>query len=165
MAIIYLNPETNQVVDHNPDNLSWVAWSVPDEYVPRLMSGERPKSWDLLVLPDRPKFHKMASGSELWTHIKTHTPELAALLYTTIGLPLDFDNTAVMADIKDMMKDIITALGNDYALHSTPSTVVISNPDDPEGLPIPSATMADHLDQILRECWFGWDYNDLRNPQ
>lgn len=164
MAIIYHNPSTDDVIDYNPENLEWVAWSVSEEYVSRLMSGERPKSWDLLVLPDRPKFHKMASGSELWSHISTYTPGLAALLYTALTTSTAFDNTAVMSDIKNMMRGIVMTLGADHALHSTPSSVIVNDPPDPEGLPIPDATMADHLDQMLSECWFGFSYADLLTP-
>ena len=159
MAIIY--QKENQVIDHDPVDSSWSAWSVPDEYVPRLLAGERPKSWDLLVLPDRPKFHKMASGSELWSHISIYTPGLAALLYTALTTSTAFDNTAVMADIKNMMRGIVATLGTDHALHSTPSSVIINDPNDPEGLPIPVGTLADHLDMLLSECWFGFSYADL----
>jgi hypothetical protein len=114
--------------------------------------------------PDRPKFHKMASGSELWAHISTYTPGLASLLYTALTASTAFDNTAVMSDIKNMMKGIVAQLEADHALHSTPSSVIINDPTDPEGLPIPDATMADHLDQMLSECWFGFSYADLMNP-
>ncbi len=114
--------------------------------------------------PDRPKFHKMASGSELWAHISTYTPGFASLLYTALTTSTAFDNTTVMSDIKNMMKGVVAQLGTDHALHSTPSSVIINDPTDPEGLPIPDATMADHLDQMLSECWFGFSYADLMNP-
>jgi hypothetical protein len=149
------------VTDSNPENEAYTAWSADESIVKRLMAGERPKSWDMLVLSDRPKFHKMASGSELWAHISTHTPGLASLLYTALTTSLAFDGIAVMSDIKNMMKGIVAQLGSDHALHSTPSSVIINDPTDPEGLPIPDATLADHLDHILRECWFGFTYADL----
>lgn len=111
--------------------------------------------------PNRPKFHKMASGSELWSHISIHTPLLASLLYTALTTSTAFDNTAVMSDIKNMMRGIVATLGTDHALHSTPSSVIINDPNDPEGLPIPIGTLADHLDMLLSECWFGFSYADL----
>lgn len=151
----------NIVTDSDPNDPSYTAWSTTPEIVKRLMAGERPASWDMLVLSDRPKFHKMASGSELWAHISTHTPGLASLLYTALTTSLAFDGIAVMSDIKNMMKGIVAQLGTDHALHSTPSSVTINDPTDPEGLPIPDATLADHLDHILRECWFGFTYADL----
>ena len=173
MPIIYHNPTTDQVLDHDPQDPTYTAWSVSEEYSQRLLQGERPaysspndplKSWDMLLLPDRPKFHKMASGSELWAHISTYTPGLASLLYTALTTSTAFDNTTVMSDIKNMMKGVVAQLGTDHALHSTPSSVIINDPTDPEGLPIPDATMADHLDQMLSECWFGFSYADLMNP-
>lgn len=127
----------------------------------QLLRGAIPEDWNNPVLPDRPKFHKMASGSELWSHISIHTPLLASLLYTALTASTAFDNTAVMSDIKNMMRGIVATLGTDHALHSTPSSVIINNPNDPEGLPIPDATMADHLDMLLSECWFGFSYADL----
>ena len=66
-----------------------------------------------------------------------------------------------MADIKNMMRSIVAILGTDHALHSTPSSVIINDPNDPEGLPIPVGTLADHLDMLLSECWFGFNYADL----
>jgi hypothetical protein len=173
MPFIYHNPTTDQVLDHDPQDSAYTAWSVSEEYAQRLLQGERPsysnpndplKSWDMLLLPDRPKFHKMASGSELWAHISTYTPGLASLLYTALTTSTAFDNTAVMTDIKNMMRGIVAQLGTDHALHSTPSSVIINDPTDPEGLPIPDATMADHLDQMLSECWFGFSYADLMTP-
>jgi hypothetical protein len=164
MPFIYHNPTTDLVLDHDPQDHAYTAWSVSEEYAKRLLQGERPKSWDMLLLPDRPKFHKMASGSELWAHISTYTPGLASLLYTALTTSTAFDNTAVMSDIKNMMKGIVAQLGTDHALHSTPSSVIINDPTDPEGLPIPDATMADHLDQMLSECWFGFSYADLMTP-
>lgn len=163
MAVIYYDPETNNVIDHDPQNSAWSAWSVPEEYASRLLAGERPANndWSMLLLPDRPKFHKMASGSELWSHISTYTPGLASFLYTALTTSTAFDNTAVMSDIKNMMRGIVATLGNDHALHSTPSSVIINDPTDPEGLPIPMGTLADHLDVMLQECWFGFTYDDL----
>jgi hypothetical protein len=154
----------NIVTDSDPQDPSYTVWSVSEEYARRLLQGERPKSWEMLVLPDRPKFHKMASGSELWAHISTYTPGLASLLYTALTTSTDFDGIAVMSDIKNMMKGIVVQLGDDHALHSTPSSVIINDPTDPEGLPIPDATLADHLDHILRECWLGFSYADLMTP-
>ena len=161
MPFIYHNPTTDLVSDYNPQDPSWKVWSVSEEYHRRLMSGERPKSWDMLLLPDRSKFHKLASGSELWMHITQYAPGLAGLLYTALTASTEFDGTAIMQDVKNMMKGIVMTLGIDHALHSTPSSVIINNPNDPEGLPIPDATLADHLDHLLSECWFGFTYADL----
>jgi hypothetical protein len=152
------------VTDSDPHDSSYTAWSTTPEIAKRLLQGERPESWNMLLLPDRPKFHKMASGSELWAHISTYTPGLASLLYTALTTSTAFDNTTVMSDIKNMMRGIVAQLGSDHALHSTLSSVIINDPTDPEGLPIPDATMADHLDQMLSECWFGFSYADLMTP-
>lgn len=111
--------------------------------------------------PDRAKFHSLSSGSQLWGHISAHTPELAALLYTAMGLPETFDQVAVLSNMKDMMRGIVAQLGNDHALHSTQSLTMVSDPNDPEGLPIPVGTLADELSQILSDSFFPFTYADL----
>jgi hypothetical protein len=86
------------------------------------------------------------------------------LLYIALTASLELNQATVMQDIKNMMKGIVMQLGTDHALHSTPSSVIINDPTDPEGLPIPDATLADHLDHILRKCWLGFSYADLMTP-
>jgi hypothetical protein len=167
--MIWINPEQNIVKPANTfDDLEVAQFAGFSQhfnpYESRLLSGEIPEDWNNPVLPDRKHFHELASGSQLWDHISTHTPTLSMLLYIALTTSTAFDNTTVMSDIKNMMKGVVAQLGTDHALHSTPSSVIINDPTDPEGLPIPDATMADHLDQMLSECWFGFSYADLMNP-
>lgn len=127
-------------------------------YDDRFLAGEKPASWDQLVLPDRAKFHKLASGSELWLHISNHAPDLAGLLYTAIGLPETFDNEAVLRDIRNMMEAIIASLGTEYALHATPAiaTVIAES-----GGAIANPKLSDLLNYFLSESWFPFKYADI----
>ncbi len=161
MTFVYHNPTTDLVLDHDPQDPAYTTWSVSEEYAQRLLQGERPKSWDMLVLPCRKRFHELASGSQLWDHISTHTPALSMLLYIALTASSTLDQVAVMQDVINMMKGIVAQLGDDHALHSTQSLTIVNDPSDPEGLPISIGTLADELDSMLSESFFGFTYADL----
>jgi hypothetical protein len=112
-------------------------------------------------LPDRKSFHELASGSQLWNHISVHTPELSMLLYIALTASSELNHATVMQDVKNMMRGIVAQLGTDHALHSTQSLTMVNDPNDPEGLPISVGTLADELDTMLSESFFGFTYADL----
>ena len=164
--MIWINPELKLVAPSNAFEDIEVAklsgfYQHSNPYESRLLGGESPEDWNNPVLPCRKRFHELASGSQLWDHISTHTPALSMLLYIALTASSELNQATVMQDIKNMMRGIVATLETDHALHSTSSSVIINDPDDPEGLPIPIGTLADHLDMLLSECWFGWSYADL----
>jgi hypothetical protein len=83
------------------------------------------------------------------------------LLYIALTSSSTLNQAAVMTDVKNMMRGIVTQLGTDHALHSTQSLTMVNDPNDPEGLPIPIGTLADELDSMLSESFFGFTYADL----
>ena len=149
------------VTDSDPHDETYTAWSTTPEIAKRLIAGERPESWNMLVLPDRRKFHELASGSQLWSHISVHTPALSMLLYIALTASSELNQATVMTDVKNMMRGIVAQLGTDHALHSTQSLTMSNDPNDPEGLPIPIGTLADELDSMLSESFFRFTYADL----
>ena len=112
-------------------------------------------------LPDRAKLHELTSGSELWQHISQYAPGAATLLYIALTASSQLNQTVVTQNIKDMMHLVVAQLGSDHALHSTPSSKITNDPNDPEALSISVGTLADELDNILAESFFPWRYSDL----
>jgi hypothetical protein len=158
MPFIY---QKDDLVSDMPQDETWKCWSVSDEYYARLMHGERPASWDQLLLPDRKHFHELVSGSQLWDHISQYTPSAAMLLYIALTASSTLNQSTVLDNIKDMVYLVVVQLGSDHALHSTPSSKTTTDPNDPEGLPISVGTLADELDTMLSESFFGFTYADL----
>ena len=148
-------------MDLDPNDSTYTVWSTTPEIAKRLMSGERPASWDMLVLPDRAKLHELTSGSELWQHISQYAPGAATLLYIALTSSSQLNQAVVVQNIQDMMRLVVAQLGTDHALHSTPSSKMVNDPNDPEGLPIPVGTLADELSQILSDSFFPFSYADL----
>ena len=168
--MIWINAEQGLVKPSNTFENIEVAQSNgfyqhSNPYESRLLNGEIPEDWNNPVLPDRRKFHQLASGSQLWDHISTHTPALSMLLYIALTASSELNQATVMQDVINMMKGIVAQLGNDHALHSTQSLTMVSDPNDPEGLPIPIGTLADELDSMLSESFFGFTYEDLRTTE
>jgi hypothetical protein len=158
MPFIY---QKDELVSDAPQDETWKCWAVSDEYHVRLIHGERPQSWDKLLLPDRAKLHELTSGSELWQHISQYAPSAATLLYIALTSSSQLNQAVVTQNIKDMMHLVVAHLGSDHALHSTPSSKITNDPDDPEALPISVGSLADELDAILAESFFPFTYVDL----
>jgi hypothetical protein len=158
MPFIY---QKDELVSDAPQDETWKRWAVSDEYHARLIHGERPLSWEQLLLPDRTKFHELISGSELWFHCLANAPGSIGMLTSALMGSSTLNQAVLLENIKDMMGAVVAELGTDNALHSAPSSKTVNDPNDPEALPIPIGSLADELDSILAESFFAWRYADL----
>lgn len=114
-----------------------------------------------IVLPNHAKFHELISGTEVWSHVFQHCPIEALGIQGEMVGSASLNKQVVTENIKNLMKLAIIRLGTDHALHSTPSSKMVTNPNDPEGLPIPVGTLADELDSILIASFFPFTYAEL----
>lgn len=165
MNNIWLNKDKEAVLPFNAlsveaaGSLGYVLFQSP--YNDRLLNGEIPADWNNPVFPDRVKLHELTSGSELWQHISQYAPGAATLLYIALTSSSQLNQAVVVQNIQDMMHLVVSQLGTDHSLHSTPSSKTVNDPNDPEGLPIPVGTLADELDSVLRDSFFPFTYADL----
>jgi len=158
MPFIY--KKDDQVTDIDPKDPSWQTWSVSEEYARRLMLGERPTSWDVLLLPSRSKLHELASGSLVWQHINQYAPIQSLALFSALVGSSTLNEVVLIQNIRDLMTAVIRQLGVEHALTSQPATYHRFNPENQEFESV-TGTMADLLDEWLESAYFDFRYSDL----